>query len=440
MGVRSRWLVAVLAALAGFGVCWLGLAAGRVLDTGTQVGVASVPLAVALTVLGAWAERARAAKQAPVVAGERVSAKAEHSPQAQSIGQMGDSGLVIGPGASLTNPVFNLGGQESDDDKEPLRDKAAGGDTTLVVGDVPQEPAAFQPRPGLIAVLDWESGPRVSVVFAVTGIRGVGKTQVAAAYARRRIADRWRLVAWIDATDRASVLAGLAQVAAAAGLGPAGEDAVVLAAGVRHWLEGDGERRLVVFDNAVGLDALRPFVPAGGAAQVVITSSRRSAADLGTGVPVDVFTAAEALAFLAQRTGLDDAAGARELAAELGFLPLGMAQAAALIAREHLGYRTYLGRLRALPLADYLGRVEGDAYPYKTAEAIVLSLRSVEEADPSGWCARLMSLVSVLAETGVSRRLLHLAASGDSGGDEDGAAGWTRRPGYWRMRLWWDSA
>ena len=152
---------------------------------------------------------------------------------------------------------------------------------TVVVGDVPQQPAAFQPRAGLLGVLERESGPRVSVVFAVTGIRGVGKTQVAAAYARRRIADGWRLVAWVDADDQASVLAGLAQVAAAAGLGRAGEDARVLAAGVRHWLEADGKQRLVVFDNAADLDGLRPFLPAGGAAQVVITSNRRSAAGLG---------------------------------------------------------------------------------------------------------------------------------------------------------------
>ena len=123
---------------------------------------------------------------------------------------------------------------------------------------------------------------------------------------------------------------------------------------------------------------LRPFLPAGGAAQVVVTSTRRSAAGLGRPVPVDVFTEDEALAFLAERTGLDDVAGARELAGELGFLPLGLAQAAALIAREHLRYGTYLERLRSLPVAGYLRRAEGDAYPYRLAEAVVLSLRAVE--------------------------------------------------------------
>ena len=284
------------------------------------------------------------------------------------------------------------------------------GARTVVVGDLPQEPAAFQPRSGLMEALKRRPGGGIRVVFAVTGIRGVGKTQVAAAYGRRRIAEGWRLVAWVDASGEASLLAGLALVAVAAGVGAADEDPRVLAAGVRHWLEADGERRLLVFDNAADLDLLRPFLPASGAAQVVVTSTRQSAGTLGIPVAVDVFSEPEALALLAERTGLDDAAGGHELAAELGFLPLGLAQAAALIARERLSYATYLGRLRALPVAGYLRRAEGDAYPYRLAEAIELSLAAVEAGDRSGVCGRLMGLVAVLAESGVPRSLLHLAA------------------------------
>jgi tetratricopeptide (TPR) repeat protein len=276
----------------------------------------------------------------------------------------------------------------------------------VVVGDVPQEPAAFQPRAGLMEALERQPAGRVRVVFAVTGIRGVGKTQVAGEYARRRIAEGWRLVAWVDASDEASLLAGLAQVAAAAKVEPAGGDARARARRVRHWLEEDGERRLLVFDNAVGLDVLRPFLPAAGAGQVIVTTSRRSVGDIGVPVPVDMFSAGEALAFLAERTGLGDVEGARELAAELGCLPLGLAQAAALIARERLDYQTYLERLRSLPVAEYLRRADGDAYPYRLAEAIELSLRAAEAGDPSGVTGRLMGLVAVLAETGVPRAWL----------------------------------
>ena len=201
MGAGMRWLVAVLAALAAFGGCWLGLAAGRVWDTGAQVGVASVPLVVLLGVLGGWAERAREQKKPEEgTPGGQVSTRVEGSPLGQAIGQTGDGAVFIGPGALLTNPVFHQHGQKAPG-TEPLRAEATGAGGALAVGDVPKEPAAFQPRPGLMRVLGQETGQRVSVVFAVTGIRGVGKTQVAAAYARRRIAEGWRLVAWVDAGD-----------------------------------------------------------------------------------------------------------------------------------------------------------------------------------------------------------------------------------------------
>lgn len=108
MGAGPRWLVAVAAALACFGGCWAGLAGAQVLDTGSQVGVASVPLVVALTVPGAWAERARRKKQDADESDDRNGVVAEWSPQAQVTGQV-SGGFVFGPNASLENPVFNLG-------------------------------------------------------------------------------------------------------------------------------------------------------------------------------------------------------------------------------------------------------------------------------------------------------------------------------------------
>ena len=127
----------------------------------------------------------------------------------------------------------------------------------LVVGDIPREPPGFQPRANLLAKLD-QADTAVTVAYAVTEMRGTGKTQLAAAYARMRLAAGWRFVAWINAEDSASVLAGLAAVADAVGLsdGSTRSDTVTTGLEVRYWLEADGDRCLIVFDGAADPDVL----------------------------------------------------------------------------------------------------------------------------------------------------------------------------------------
>ena len=142
-----------------------------------------------------------------------------------------------------------------------------------MVGDIPQVPPGFQPRAGLLAELDRARGP---VIRAVTGIQGAGKTQLAAAYARAKLAAGWRLVAWVNAADPGALGAGLATVAEALGLadGRTGRGGGDVGRAVRDWLERDGRRCLVVFDNALDPDGIRPLLPARGSARVLITGSR----------------------------------------------------------------------------------------------------------------------------------------------------------------------
>jgi tetratricopeptide (TPR) repeat protein len=325
-----------------------------------------------------------------------------------------DSGLVTG---SFASPA-GLGQLVERSLRELATARRAGGRSqggpvpaVVVAGEIPQEPLGFQPRAGLLAALDAPGpGSRVRVVQALTGMRGVGKTHLAAAYARAKLAQGWRLVAWVNAEDQAGVLAGLAEVAAVLGLAAHAGDAVAAGRAVRHRLEADGERCLLVFDNATDPGLLRPFLPAAGQCRVIITSNYQPVAALGAGLPVEVFTEAEALTFLAARTGQSDAAGARVLAEELGCLPLALAQAAAVIAAQHLSYGIYLDRLRHLPVADLLAAEEAGQYPQGVAAAVLLALETVRAGDQGGACGAVMDLVAVLSAAGVRRSLIHAAA------------------------------
>ena len=155
---------------------------------------------------------------------------------------------------------------------------------------------------------------------------------------------------------------------------------------------------------------------------MLITSNEQSVAELGAGLAVDVFTEPEALAFLAGRTGSADAAGARLLATELGRLPLALAQAAAVIAAQHLDYPAYLERLRAKPVGELLPRESVGRYPHGLAAAVLLSLDAVRAGDGTGVCGVVMDLASVLSPAGVPRAVLHAAGRAAALSRESGAA------------------
>ena len=259
-------------------------------------------------------------------------------------------------------------------------------------GAIPREPPDLLPRPDLLAELDRPDAR----VLELHSVSGAGATQLAAAYARARLDEGWRLVAWVSAGDTGTLLGGLAAIADALGLSESAtaQDRTDPGEMLRRWLETAGDRCLLVLDGVTDPEALRPFIPAQGAARVVITSRQKS--DLGWPVPVGAFSADEALAFLAKRTGLADDAAAGAVAGELGHLPRALSLAASLIATGDLGYDGYLDRLRGLPSGEDLAGAE---------RAARLSVDTV----PAGVRHRAMELIAVLSGAGVRRDLLHFA-------------------------------
>lgn len=210
------------------------------------------------------------------------------------------------------------------------------------------------------------------------------------------------MVAWLNAESIPGVITGLAELARELRLVASPDDTEAAAIRALRWLETCRERCLVVYDNATDPDALRPWLPAMGLVRIIITTTQRAFANVGELVDVELFTPSEAAAYLTERVG--PGAGSAELAAELGHLPLALAQAATLMRERRWSYGEYCARLRDMDVAEALPRMTGDPYPRGAAEAITLSLNQAARAIPRS--ERLIALLSVLSPDGVTVDLL----------------------------------
>ncbi|MEV6341272.1 FxSxx-COOH system tetratricopeptide repeat protein [Nocardia vinacea] len=272
---------------------------------------------------------------------------------------------------------------------------------SIVVGKFPAAPPAFIVRSTETRLAETLSASPVAVVCAVTGMRGVGKTHVAAAYARSWIQDRRGLVGWVNAESVGTAVADLARIAAAVGVQDPKGDSAVSAARLRERLASWPGDSLIVFDNAADPDKLLPLLPTLGRTRVVITSTDAAFTELGEVVEITQFTRAESVEYLRARTGLDDKIGAAGVAAELGDLPLALAAAAANI-RQHRTreYSHYLDELRRYPVREVLLRVPGHEYRDSTAAALLMSVDAVISGSDR-LVARLIAMLAVLSPDGV---------------------------------------
>jgi len=277
-------------------------------------------------------------------------------------------------------------------------------DQAIQIGDPPGELLAFQERSYLSKALQHSlQGERSVLICPIGGGRGVGKTQLAAEYARSCRRAGWRLVAWLNAENEDQIVTGLASVAERLGRRLPGDTTTLAARRAREWLEETSDNSLLVFDNALDAELVDRWRPKTGSAQVIVTSSVLSVGNLGQALEVGVFDADEAIAYLTQQTGLDDAAGADAVARALGHLPLALSQAAWTIRKQGLTYQTFLDKLGEVPIARLLEAVPGTSYTRTTAATVILSASHAESAHD---CRLAVDLLAVLAAGGCSRQLL----------------------------------
>jgi Mrp family chromosome partitioning ATPase len=229
-----------------------------------------------------------------------------------------------------------------------------------VVGVVPNPAGAFQPRQVADEVYTALGGAGTVILSGestraqiLSGLGGVGKTQLAADLARRlRVSGAVQALFWVTALDRPAIVAGYAaaadEVRTATGVG----DADAAARAFHQWLSRTDARWLLVLDDLTDPADLHDlWPPESSSGRTVVTTRRRDASlkTHGALISVGVFTPGEAAQYLAGRLDRDPTRldGADDLARQLGYLPLALGQAATYIDNQNLTCATYGHRFTA---------------------------------------------------------------------------------------------
>ena len=158
-------------------------------------------------------------------------------------------------------------------------------------------------------------------------------------------------------------------------------------AAVMERLRHEGEGILLIFDNAMDADALKPYLPRGGAAQVLVTSNAHAWRGVAAPVEIRLWPKEIGADYLVRRTGrADERAAAEALSEALGGLPLAHEQAAAYCERLEISLAAYRKRFEAAParLLDDARHAPAEYHDGRTvAKTFALAIEEAAKLHPA---------------------------------------------------------
>jgi tetratricopeptide (TPR) repeat protein len=217
----------------------------------------------------------------------------------------------------------------------------------LPLNNLPNRNTYFTGRESILKSIEsaFKQKKGVFLTQAISGLGGIGKTQIAIEYAYK-YANQYNCIWLINAETQETLLGDLLKFVenkCGVDFEEATPDIVIEA--VRNWTAGNSGW-LFIFDNAEDYSMIVKYLPRNNAGQgnVLITSRNEFWDKTGSkAFKVDIYNEEEAVQFLQNRTGIkNDNVNAKDLNEVLGGLPLALEHAAAYISENDITFAKYI--------------------------------------------------------------------------------------------------
>jgi tetratricopeptide (TPR) repeat protein/transcriptional regulator with XRE-family HTH domain len=259
-------------------------------------------------------------------------------------------------------------------------------------------------------------------IYAISGLGGIGKTQVAIEYAYRH-ASEYKAVLWARAESDKSLISDFVAFANLPGLPQKDEtDQNRVVDAVKHWLRVHPSW-LLILDNADNVQHVYTFLPALGDGNILITTRSQAIGPNIKNIELEKLDREEGVLFLLRRSKLLDDSLALEDAPEadrrdaeamytvLDGLPLALDQAAAYIEEHDCNLADYLElyQTRREALLQRRGNFSQVDYPRSVAATWSLSFEQVERSEVRA--ADLLRLCAFLYPDSIPEEMLMAGAA-----------------------------
>ncbi|GHO76464.1 tetratricopeptide repeat protein [Ktedonobacter sp. SOSP1-85] len=260
------------------------------------------------------------------------------------------------------------------------------------------------------------AGQDIALSQAISGLGGVGKTQLAVEYAYL-YEKEYHYVLWVRAESEERLISSYVSLAHELNLPQKDEqDQNKVVEAVKRWLR-NNDGWLLIFDNADEPGILSKYVPTSPRGHCLYTTRASTLGRLARRLPVESFTPEKGALFLLRRTQiiavdtpLEQASEQeRELALqitkELGGLPLALDQAGAYIEEAQTSLEDYLHlyQQRRAELLAKRGDIAPD-HPEPVAATWSLSFERVAQCSPAA--ADLLRLLAFLAPDDIPEEII----------------------------------